>query len=83
MLLLFVKFYFHVFFCLLGPHPWHMEVPRLGVKESGLQAAGLHRALSVTCITAHGKAGSLTRSVKPGTEPASSWILVRFLSTEP
>ena len=20
------------FFCFLGPHPWHMEVPRLGVK---------------------------------------------------
>ena len=22
-------------YCFLGPHPWHMEVPRLGV-ESGL-----------------------------------------------
>ena len=25
-------FCFFVFFCLLGSHPWHMEVPRLGVE---------------------------------------------------
>ena len=29
-------FFFFFFFCLLGPHPWHMEVPRSGV-ESELQ----------------------------------------------
>ena len=30
-----VVFYFlrHLFFCFLGPHLWHMEVPRLGVKS--------------------------------------------------
>ena len=28
----FVYFYF-VFFGFLGPYPWHMEVPRLGVKS--------------------------------------------------
>ena len=27
----FIIFYFT--FCFLGPHPWHMEVPRLGVKS--------------------------------------------------
>ena len=27
---------FCLFVCFLGPHPWHMEVPRLGV-ESELQ----------------------------------------------
>ena len=29
-------FLFFCFFCFLGLHPWHMEVPKLGV-ESGLQ----------------------------------------------
>ena len=23
----------HLIYLLLGPHPWHMEVPRLGVKS--------------------------------------------------
>ena len=27
---------FHTDF-FLGPHPWHMEVPRLGVESAGLQ----------------------------------------------
>ena len=27
---------FYLFFVFVGPHPWHMEVPRLGV-ESELQ----------------------------------------------
>ena len=26
-------FFFSFFFCFLGPHPWHMEVPRLGVRS--------------------------------------------------
>ena len=32
---LFVLFYFFFFFifCFLGPHPWHMEVPRVQVKS--------------------------------------------------
>ena len=31
---------FFLFFCLfLGPHPWHMEVPRLGVKSELLLLA--------------------------------------------
>jgi len=28
----FLLFFFFFFFCFLGPHPWHMEVPRLGVQ---------------------------------------------------
>ena len=27
----FFFFFFFLSFCLLGSHPWHMEVPRLGV----------------------------------------------------
>ena len=33
-------------------------------------------------ITAHGNARSLTHRVRPGIKPASSWILVRFVTTE-
>ena len=33
------------------------------------------------CTTAHGNAGSLTHWARPGIEPTSSWILVRFIST--
>ena len=40
------------------------------------------RAMSVTCTTAHGKAGSLTYWVRPGIEPTSSWILVGFITAE-
>ena len=49
-------------------------------------AASLHhwvQALSVTYITAHSNSGSLTHCARPGIKPVSSWILVRFLSTEP
>ena len=38
--------------------------------------------MSVTYPTAHG-AGSLTLCAGPGIEPVSSWILVRFVSSEP
>ena len=61
-------FFFLVF---LGPHPQHLEVPRLGV-ESELQLP-----------TACGNIRSSTHWARPGMEPASSRILVRFVSTEP
>ena len=37
----------------------------------------------MTYTTAHDHAESLTHSVRPGIEPPSSWILVRFTTTEP
>ena len=37
----------------------------------------------MTYTTAHGNAGSLTHWVRPGIEPTSSWILVRFISSVP
>ena len=40
-------------------------------------------ATSSTYTIAHGNAGSLTHWVRPGIEPVSSWILVRFISAEP
>ena len=49
------------FFCFLGLHLGHVEVPRLGV-ESELQLlayAIATRATPVTCTTAHGNTGFL------------------------
>ena len=39
--------------------------------------------MSVTYTTAQGNAGSFTHWARPGIEPASSWILVGFIATEP
>ena len=41
------------------------------------------QAVSATFTTAHGNARSLAHWARPGIKPASSWILVRFTSTEP
>jgi len=77
------------FFVFPGPHPQHMEVPRLEVKlELQLPAyttatATWDRATSVTYTTAHGNAGSLSHWVRPGIKPASSCMLFRFVSAEP
>ena len=56
----------------------------------GAIVAGLHHShsnprseLSATYATAHSNAGALTCWVRPGMEPATSWILVRFVSAEP
>ena len=77
---------FFLFFFLLGPPLQHMEVPRLGV-ELELQLPAYTTATayeiwvaSVTHTAAHGNAGSLAHWAGPGIEPASSWILVRFLT---
>ena len=40
-------------------------------------------AVSATYTTAQGNAGSISHWVRPGIKPASSWILVRFVSMEP
>ena len=73
----------------LGPLPWHMEVPRLEVK-SELQPLSHAIAtgtpdLSHVCDLhqSHGNAGSLTTRMRPGIEPMSPRILVRFISAEP
>ena len=61
---------FFYFFCLsvfLGPHPRHIEVPRLEVKSElqlpayATATAIWIQAVSATYTTAHGNAGSLTR----------------------
>ena len=67
-----------------------MEVPRLGVKIGATAAALNHshnrggvKAASLTYTTSHFNAGSLTHQTRPGIKPPSSWILVKFISTEP
>ena len=76
-------------FVFLGPYPWHMEVPRLGVAwELQLPAyttatATLDPSCILTYTTAHGNNGSLTHWARPGIEPVSTWILVRFVYTAP
>ena len=75
--------YSFFFFFFLGPHLWHMEVPRLGVKlELQLPAyttatASWDPSSAATYTTAHSNSGSLTHWTKPGT--TTSWILVRVL----
>ena len=66
--------FFFFFLLFLGPHLRHMEVPKLGV-ESELQL--------LAYATAHGNTGSLTHSARSGIEPATSWFLVRFVSSAP
>ena len=85
----FILFCFILLFCFLGPHLWHMEVSRLGSKRSYScqptpqpQQCGSW-AMSMSYITAHGNARSPTYWARPGIKPASSWILVVFISTAP
>ena len=65
-----------------------MEIPKLGV-ESEVQLPAIAtatatqiQAVSVTYTTAHGNAGSLTHRARPGIKPASSRILVGYVTAE-
>ena len=84
-----LHFLFVCLFVFRSPYLWHMEVPRLDV-ESELQVLACATAtatgiwdVSVTYTTADSNRRSLTHWMRPGIEPASSWILVRFIITEP
>ena len=68
-------------FVCLGPHLWHMEVPRLWV-ESQPQQCQIW-ATPATNTTAHSNVRSLTHWAWSRIEPVSSWILVGFVTTEP
>ena len=87
-----LSFFFFFFLSLsffLGPHPQLMKIPRLGSNWSWscqpipqMQQCQI-RGESETYIEAHSNARSLTHWAEPGVEPASSWILVKFVTTEP
>ena len=63
-----------------------MELPRLGAEAALLLLAYTTaqqlriQAMSMTYTIAQGNAGSLTYGARPGMEPASSWMLVRFIN---
>ena len=72
-----------------GAHLQYMEVPRLGVDQSCScrptpepQQCQI-QAVSATYTTAQGNTGSLTHGARPGIEPTSAWLLVRFVSAVP
>ena len=61
------KFFFFVcLFVFLGPHPWYMEAPRLGVKPElwlpvyTTDTVTVDPAVSENYTTARGNTGSLT-----------------------
>ena len=77
------------FFAFLGPHPRHMEVPRLGV-ESQLQLLAYTTAaatwdLSHVCDLHHNSWQCWIPDPlsEARVEPKFSWILVGFISTAP
>ena len=73
----------------LWPLPQHMEVSRLGVEWSYSCWPTPQpwqcqiRVTSATYTTARGNVRSLTHWAGPGIEPATSWLLVGFVSAEP
>ena len=78
------------FFVFLGPNPWHMEVPGLGVKlELQLLAYPQPQqcriqAESETDTAAHGNAGWILNQLSEARDlPVSSWMLVTFVFAEP
>ena len=66
------------FLCFLGLYLWQMKVCHLGNSHS--LKLELHLP---TYTAAHSNAKSLTHWARPGIEPTSSWVLVRFVTTEP
>ena len=78
-------------FCFLGPHPRHMNIPRLGRGGIRATATRLRHSHSTAgseprlrhSSAAHTNAESLTHRVRLGIELLSSRILVRFVSAVP
>ena len=65
-------FFFFFFFCFLGPHLRSCSWARGRI---GAPPTSLHHS--------HRSARSLIHWVRPGSEPASSWIPVGFITAEP
>ena len=71
---------------ILGPHPWHMEVPRLGVESELLLLAyttvTAMQDPGCTCDPHHSSQQSqiLNPQSKARAEPTTSRILVRFVN---
>ena len=84
-----VLYFLFFIFAFLEPHPWHMEVPRLGA-ESELQPLAYASATAMSDLSCVCNLHQSSRQhwilnhwARPGIEPVSSWIVVRFVSAEP
>ena len=81
-------FYFSFLFFMITPEAYESSHGRWQIEAA---AAGLHhshsdtgsQSPSVTYTEAYGDTGSLTHWTRPGIKPVSSWIPVRFVTTEP
>ena len=76
-------------FCFLEPHLVAYGSPHARGWIRAADASLLHshmqcqiRATSVVYVIAHGNSESITHWARPGVEPAYSWILVSFLTSE-
>ena len=80
---------FFFFLCLLGPHVGHVGVPRLGVKlelqPSAYTTATAMWDLSLVFDLYHNpwQCWILSPLSEAGIEPASTWIVVGFVTAEP
>ena len=79
-------FFFFAFFFFLGPHPWHVEVPRLG-NELELQLPAYTSATATQdqsriCDLHHSSwQNQILNPLSKG--PAASWFLVGFVAAAP
>ena len=82
LILFFCLFFCFCFFCVLGPHPWHMEISRLGVKlKLQLPAFATATAMpdlrhSATSTTDHRNSRYFIHWARPEIKPTSSWIRI-------
>ena len=80
-----------LFFCYLELYLWHMEVSRLGVElELQMPAYTAATATAIAtqdpshvCDLHHSSQLWILNPLRPGIEPASSWMLVGLISTVP
>ena len=82
----FGQFFFFFFFFFLGPHPWHIEFPGQGLNWScsrwpSPQPQQLRiRAVSANLYHSSRQRRILNSLSEARDEPASSWLLIRFIN---
>ena len=77
---------FFLFRAVLAAHGGSQARGRMGAVATSLHHSSRQlgiQAASSTYISAHGIDESLTHWARPGIEPASSWILVGFVTAQP
>ena len=72
-----------LFWGILAAHGSSQARGRIGESATSLHHSHSIHAKPVTYTAAHGHSRSLTHWARPGMEPTSSWILVRFITAEP